>query len=195
MEAKAKHFEYNTTAVSEEQFTQHLKLYNGYITKINQITTEIERDPGTSDANATFSHYRCLKKGETFSLCGVILHELYFQNLCDSVKTPSANTTEMLNNSFGGYEKWKADFTACCLSARGWCVLSYEQRTNTFRNFLQDSHDDGVVCMAYPLLVMDMYEHAYFLDYATNKDEYIKRFLESVDWDIVGKRIDILGRV
>lgn len=194
MEINAKHFEHSTMAVSSEQFADHLKLYNGYITKVNQITGELEKDPDTKDANATYSRYRCLKKGETFSLDGVILHELYFQNMCDSQKVPSVKTTEMLNQYFGGYEKWRADFTACCESARGWCVLVYEQRTNTYRNLLQDAHDDGVVCMAYPLLVMDMYEHAYFLDYGTNKDEYIKNFLTSVDWDVVEKRIDKLER-
>ena len=195
MEIKAKHFKHNTMAVSAEQFADHMKLYNGYITKVNQITSELTKDPDTTDANATYSRYRCLKKGETFSLDGVILHELYFQNMCNSQKVPSVKTTEMLNKFFGGYEKWRIDFTACCESARGWCVLSYEQRTNTYRNLLQDAHDDGVVYMAYPLLVMDMYEHAYFLDYATNKEEYIKNFIASIDWDIVEKRIDKLGHI
>ncbi|MCL2698929.1 MAG: Fe-Mn family superoxide dismutase [Defluviitaleaceae bacterium] len=192
MELKAKHFEHNTMAVSAEQYAQHLKLYNGYVSKINQITAELEKNPDTKDANATYSRYRSLKKGETYSLDGVILHELYFQNMCKQKKVPCTKTTEMLNNSFGGFEKWRVDFTACCQAARGWCVLAYEQRTNTYRNLLQDLHDDGVVCMAYPLLVMDMYEHAYFLDYGTNKDEYIKNFLSAVDWDVVEKRIDRL---
>jgi len=195
MEIKAKHFEHNTMAVSEKQFDQHLKLYSGYVTKTNQISSELARDPDTKDANATYSRYRCLKKGETFALDGVILHELYFQNMCNQQKVPNTKTTEMLNNSFGGYEKWSADFTACCEAARGWCVLAYEQRTNTYRNLLQDAHDYGVVYMAYPLLVMDMYEHAYFLDYGTNKDEYIKNFLASIDWDVIEKRIDKLARI
>jgi Fe-Mn family superoxide dismutase len=192
MELRAKNFEYNTTAVSAEQFAQHLKLYNGYISKVNQITSELGKDPDTKDANATYSRFRCLKKGETYALDGVILHELYFQNMCKTKRVPLSETTEMLNSRFGGFEKWRSDFIACCESARGWCVLAYEQRTNTYRNFLQDAHDDGVVYMAYPLLVMDMYEHAYFLDYGTNKDEYIKNFLSAIDWDIVEKRIEKL---
>jgi Fe-Mn family superoxide dismutase len=109
--------------------------------------------------------------------------------MCATKTAPGAKTTEMLDDSFGGYEKWSADFTACCKSARGWCVLAYEQRTNTYRNLLQDAHDDGVIYMAYPLLVMDMYEHAYFIDYHANKEEYIENFLASIDWNVVEKRI------
>ncbi len=188
-----KPFAYDTTTVSQKQFNEHVKLYEGYVSKINQIDAELEKNPNEKEANATYSKYRCLKKGKSYALNGVILHEAYFQNLGNKKTAPLVRSAEIINQSFDSYENWEKDFIACCKAARGWCIFVYEQRTNSFCNILLDSHDDGMVCLAYPLLVMDMYEHAYFLDYGINKDEYIRNFLDAVDWRVVEKRAEKLN--
>lgn len=193
MEIVAKKIEYNTNAVTKKQFDEHLKLYKGYVDKTNSITKELDKNADRANANATYSKYRGFKKGETYALDGTILHEAYFQNMTSQPTTPCHKTMELLSRFFGNYQSWLDDFTACGKSARGWCILSYEQRTATMRNLLLDSHDDGVVCMAYPVLVLDMYEHAYFLDYGTDKEKYIKKFIESIDWNVVSKRISKLN--
>lgn len=160
MKIEAIHFIHDTTAISKKQFDAHMKLYEGYVDKTNQVTEELKKDPERSRANATYSKYRGLKKGETYSIDGVILHEAYFQNMTASSCHPGEKATDVFRRFFGSYEDWSADFTACGKAARGWSILVYEQRTRCFRNIAQDLHDEGAIVMAYPLLVMDMYEHA-----------------------------------
>ncbi len=195
MVIKAIDFDYNTTAVSKEQYDLHLKLYKGYIDKVNVITNGLKTKGSPELSNSVYSKYRGLKKGETFSIDAVILHELYFQNMSNSGMQVGKNTNEIFSHFDGNYFGWINDFKACAKSARGWCVFCYEQRTESFRNILQDSHDDGVIIGSYPLIVLDMYEHAYFLDYGVNKEQYIQNFISAINWDIVEQRCNRLGIV
>ena len=189
MEITPKNYPYKTGVVTRKQFDDHMVLYNGYIKKTNEIANTLETNPETTNANAAYSHYRGLKKGQTFALNGVILHELYFENLGSETAPIGKNTQHLLDKHFGGTDKWKADFIATALSARGWCVLAYEQRTAACHNFLFDAHDQGQITLAYPLIILDMYEHAYFLDYGTDKAAYINRFISQIPWDAVEKRV------
>lgn len=159
-------FHYNNTinAVSKKQYDVHLELYEGYINKINEIWKELMEAPQREKANAAYSKYRGLKKGETYALDGVILHELYFDNLGGVNNTPSGAALELINQFFGSYESWKQDFIACGKAARGWAMLCYDQRSKALKNILCDSHDEGIIANAYPLIVMDVYEHAYFVE-------------------------------
>ena len=186
-------FAYDSGAVSQKQFDEHMKLYQGYVSKVNSITSELAENGGQAQANAVYSKYRGLKESETFALAGTILHELYFQNMSAKLSEPCSKTIMVLEDSFGSFDDWLADFKACAASARGWCILSYEQRTKTFRNIMQDAHDKGAVACTYPLLVLDMYEHAYFLDYGTDKAAYINKFTASINWNIVSKRFKALA--
>lgn len=183
-------FPYNTNAVSKKQFEEHLKLYKGYVDKSNAIYDDLLAGPQLQkDANKTYSEYRGLKKGESYALDGVILHELYFQNMTQTSGAAGTGFRSLAERCFGGFDKWANDFTACAKAARGWCVAAFEQRTETLRNILLDAHDEGVVCAAYPLLVIDMYEHAYFMDYGTDAAGYIKKFMDSVCWKTVDERV------
>ena len=188
-----KDFTYNTGVISRKAFDDHQTLYKGYVTKTNDITKALATDPQLEGANATYSHYRGLKRGETYAIDGVILHELYFQNLGNEGGPCGPKMDNLFNRHFGGFDQWKKDFIACATSGRGWCVLLYEQRTATLRNILTDSHHDGNIISAYPILVLDMYEHAYFIDYGTDKAGYINRFIASVPWKVVEKRAAVLG--
>lgn len=192
MDITAKTFPYQTGVVTRKQYDDHQTLYTGYVTKTNEITQALASNPNLATANATYSPYRALKRGQTYALDGVILHELYFENL-GSETTPIGKKTQLIMDKyFGGTEKWKADFIATATSARGWCVLAYEQRTRSCCNYLFDSHHDGQVTLAYPLVVLDMYEHAYFLDYGTDKTAYINRFIAQIPWDAVEKRVAVI---
>jgi len=180
--------------LSQRQFDEHIKLYKGYVAKVKEITDVLSSFKGLGSANATYSQYRGLKKGETYALDGMILHELYFPLLGSKNMQPGAKTKDIFETYFGGYDNWRADFTACGTSARGWAVLIYEQRTGTFRNILMDLHDEGNVVGGFPLIIMDVYEHAYFIDYGTDKGQYINRFIDSLRWDIVEKKAISLNR-
>ncbi|MCL2363377.1 MAG: Fe-Mn family superoxide dismutase [Defluviitaleaceae bacterium] len=195
MQITAKTYPYNTGVVTRKQYDDHITLYNGYVTKTNEITTDLANASAAelAAANATYSVIRGLKRGQTYALDGVILHERYFENLGDRATPIGRKTQQFMDTHFGGADKWKADFIATALSARGWCVFAYEQRTASCINLLFDSHHDGQVTLAYPLIVLDMYEHAYFLDYGTDKAAYINRFVEKIPWDCVEKRIAAIG--
>jgi len=188
MEINAMPFTYKTGVVTRKQFDDHMTLYHGYVDKTNEITQKLATDPELSSANATASHYRGWKRGETYAINGVILHELYFQNLGNETAPIGPKMQALTDQYFGGFDKWKDDFIACGKAARGWCILVYEQRTKTCRNILLDNHHDGQIATAFPILVMDMYEHAYFLDYGTDKGSYINRFITQVPWDSIEKR-------
>lgn len=189
-------FQYNSTinAVTKEQYDVHLALYEGYVNKINEIWGELETNPEREKANATYSKYRGLKKGETYALDGVILHELYFENLGGSNNTPSGETLELINRNFGSYDNWKNDFIACGKAARGWAILAFDQRSETMKNILCDAHDEGGIWNAYPIIIMDVYEHAYFIDYQNKKADYIDKFMADIDWDVVNKRVSRLAQ-
>jgi Fe-Mn family superoxide dismutase len=194
MEITAVSFTNQPGVVSQKQFDDHITLYKGYVEKTNEITNKLKSEPEYASANATWSHYRGLKKGETYAIDGVIMHELYFQNLSGGSAPMGKKTAYLMERYFGGEENWKNDFVACAKSARGWCVCVYEQRTDSCRNILLDSHDDGQICTAYPLIVLDMYEHAYFLDYGTDKGTYINKFINRIPWEIIEKRANAVVR-
>ncbi|MDR2940606.1 MAG: superoxide dismutase [Clostridiales bacterium] len=189
MELSVKNIKYNSKAISEKAFSEHFELYKGYVNKFNAITNELSAEYNTQDANSTYSKFRALKKGESYALDGAVLHELYFQAMTASETRPLPKTIDIISKSFGSFSNFVDDFINTAKSARGWVIFSLDQRTGTFRNFLLDSHDNGIVLMAFPIIVIDMYEHAYFLDYGINKEAYIRSFMKSINWDLVEKQI------
>jgi Fe-Mn family superoxide dismutase len=177
--------------INREQFEAHVRLYEGYVNKINEIDRILENDPKREDANATFSFYRECKRGETYALNGVILHELYFENMGGGVKmnVPSSSVIEQLTMDFGSFVNWEKDFIATAKASRGWALLCYDQRSYRLRNISLDAHDLGNIAYSAPFLVLDVYEHAYFLQYADNKNEYISRFMDDINWEVVNQRM------
>jgi len=179
------------TVVSRAQYEAHVRLYEGYVNSINKIDEELyTTEAGRSEANTTFGKFRDLKRGETYALDGVILHELYFQNIGGEQNDPDPLTAQRISRDYGCVSDWKEDFIATAKASRGWAILAYEQRTGRLRNVSLDSHDLGNIAYYAPILVLDMYEHAYFLQYADNKVEYINRFMNNINWQIVGERLN-----
>jgi Fe-Mn family superoxide dismutase len=184
------HYTEDITVVNQDQFEAHMRLYEGYVTNINKIDDILSNGDAQRDqANTTFSWYRELKRGETFALDGVILHELYFENIGGNSEAPDTETAGMLEESFGSVEKWQEDFIATAKASRGWAVLCLDQRSMRLRNISLDAHDVGNIAYSAPVLVLDMYEHAYFLQYADKKVDYINAFMKNINWNVVGERM------
>lgn len=183
----------DVTVISKPQFEAHMNLYKGYINKYNEIEEKLTTNPETESANATYSHFRGLKRGESYALDGVILHELYFENIGgqdEDLKGEYDNLINAINEYFGTFDQWKEDFIATAKASRGWAVFCFDQRTKTLKNSSLDAHDLGNLVLSFPILVLDVYEHAYFLDYADNKGEYIDHFMKNINWDIIQNRIN-----
>lgn len=177
--------------VNKEQFDAHMRLYEGYVTNINKIDEILQQGDAQRDqSNTTFSYYRELKRGETFALNGVILHELYFENIGGISIEPDHSSKELLESDFGSYQHWQEDFIATAKASRGWAILCFDQRSNRLRNISLDAHDLGNIAYSAPILILDMYEHAYFLQYADKKSDYINEFMKNINWDVVDSRMN-----
>ena len=179
--------------LSARQLSEHHDvLYAGYVKKTNEIRAKLGGIDLTS-ANPTYSDLREIKIEETFVLNGVKLHEAYFENLGGKGGAPIGKVAEMIARDFGSVDKWLAEFAACGLAARGWVVLAYDLEEKCLCNFIADVHNQGGVWGAVPLLVLDVYEHAYFLDYATARKKYVETFMTNVDWSAVNARLEKLA--
>jgi len=159
----------------------HDKLYTGYINKRNEIEeklTQVDR----SAANATYSEYGELKREESFAANGVVLHEYYFSVLGGEGQASGELITE-IEKHFGSYEKWLEDFKAAGMVSRGWVVLAYDHNTGKLHNYLCDAHNQGGIWGAMPIVVLDMYEHAYFIDYGSDRKTYIEDYMKNLNWE------------
>lgn len=185
------HYSEDITVINQEQFDAHMRLYEGYVTNINKIDAILlQGDAQREQSNTTFSWYRELKRGETFALDGVILHELYFENIGGNQAEPEDATADQLRQDFHSVEQWQEDFIATAKASRGWAMLCLDQRSMRLRNISLDAHDVGNIAYSAPILVLDMYEHAYFLQYADKKADYINAFMKNINWQIVGERLN-----
>ncbi|MCX8178585.1 MAG: Fe-Mn family superoxide dismutase [Candidatus Aenigmarchaeota archaeon] len=177
---------------SEKSVLEHFKLYQGYVNKYNEIMEKLN-SMGIDElksGNATFSTIRELKVELTFAIGGVKNHEIYFGNLGGKGGKPSGKLIKQIEKDFGSYEKWEADFRGSALSARGWVWLAWDRDTNMLMNVIGDAQNTFPIWNAKPILALDMYEHAFWLDYQTNKAAYIDAFFKNIDWNDVLKRFE-----
>ncbi|KKW28265.1 MAG: Superoxide dismutase [Parcubacteria group bacterium GW2011_GWB1_52_7] len=172
--------------LSEKQLKEHHDvLYAGYVKKTNEIR-EALKTADTAGANATYSQLGELKREETFALNGVKLHEGYFDNMAaDGGGEPTGAIRQWIEEDFGSVAKFLDDFRATGMAARGWVILAFDLDEGKLRTYLCDSHNQGGVWNSVALLIMDVYEHAYFIDYATGRKAYIEAFMKLIDWDEV----------
>lgn len=179
--------------LSEKQLSEHHDvLYAGYVKKVNEIRAALAA-ADLSKANATHSDWRELKVEEGFAVNGVVLHETYFGGLTASGAAPTGAIADLIAQDFGSLDKWTAEITACGLAARGWVVLAFDLKDGKLHNYVCDMHNQGGVWGAIPLLVLDVYEHAYFIDYGTARKKYIEAYLKNVDWTAANAAIERFG--
>ena len=182
----------NMDGISKKTMEEHSKLYQGYVNKTNEIRKKLET-VDRSTANQTYSDLRVLKVELTFALGGVKNHEIYFANLGGKGGKATGKALDVIEKHFGSFEKWAEDLKATGLCARGWVWLAYDHDDGRFFNFLGDAQNTFPIWNATPVLAMDTYEHAYYLDYATNRGAYIDAFMRNLDWDDVNRRIAALN--
>lgn len=191
-EIKAKTFDFdNVKGISKEQLAEHYILYEGYVNKINEIWGILDEVKEFEDSNPTFSLMRTLKLGESYALDGVKLHELYFENLSCISNAPYGPVLELIIRDYGSYSNFAERFKDVGLSMRGWAVLAIDPIDNKLHIYGQDSHDQGLIWNAFPLLVLDVYEHAYMIDFGIDRKKYIDVFMKNINFDVVNTRLAI----
>ena len=172
--------------ISEKTISiHHDKLYAGYVAKKNEIGDKLKvlsHGGDVASANQSYSELRALKDGETFATNGVYLHEWYFEILGGN-GTPSGPLVDALVAQYGSLENFLAYFSACGMAARGWVVLAWDTHEKALRTYIGDAHNQGGVWGCMPVIVLDVYEHAYFIDYGSDRKAYIADFWKNINWE------------
>jgi superoxide dismutase, Fe-Mn family len=170
--------------ISRATIEAHYKLYQGYVNKRNEILGKLEGvDLGA--ANQVYSDIRALKVDLTFAIGGIKNHELYFAHLGGAGGDPTGAFAALVRRDFGSIEAWRNDLRATGMAARGWAWTAYDWDEARLFNYVGDAQNTFPVWNATPLVALDVYEHAYFLDYQTDRAAYIGAFFDNLDWDVV----------
>lgn len=190
MTHQVKKFDLTLEGISEKQISQHRDiLYAGYVNKLNEIEERLKTADITK-ANQAFSDFRALKVEETFALNGVVLHELYFENLGVKSAKPTGKLSDLMARDFGSFDRWIENLKACGMAARGWVILGLCTYDGRLHNYCLDAHNDRVPVNVVPILVLDVYEHAYVIDFGVKRAPYLDAFVKNINWDAAAKRLD-----
>lgn len=175
--------------ISQRTQEEHYELYKGYVAKTNEIQKKLDT-VDRSTANQIFSDLRSLRVDLSFAIGGVKNHEIFFGHLGGKGGAPLAKTAEMIARDFPSYDAWLADFKASGLAARGWVWLAYDHDLNTLTTVVGDAQNTFPLWNATPILAMDVYEHAYWLDYGRLRAKYIEAFFNNLDWGVVEQNLE-----
>ena len=183
---------YELDGISRETIEAHYKLYVGYVNKRNEILGKLA-DVDLGAANQVYSDVRALKVDLTFAIGGIKNHELYFGHLGGVGGDPKGAFADLVARDFGSAAAWKADLTATGLAGRGWAWTAYDWDEGRLFNYIGDAQNTFPVWNATPLVALDVYEHAYFVDFGTDRASYIDAFFDNLDWDVVNGWVDQYG--
>jgi len=182
----------NLKGISNDQVEPHFEAhYKGYVTKYNEIQEKLA-DLNFSDrskANQNYSEYRELKVEETFNYMGVVLHELYFGHL-GAKGQPSEAFKNKVEEDFGSWDACVQELKAAGIAFRGWAVLGLDVFSGRLVVNGLDAHNLYNFTGLIPLIILDTYEHAYYVDYKNKRPPYIDAFLENINWDVVNERFE-----
>jgi superoxide dismutase, Fe-Mn family len=170
--------------ISREAVEAHYKLYEGYINKRNEILGKLA-DVDLSAGNQVYSELRALKVDLTFAVGGVKNHEIYFEHLGGTGGEPDGLIGNLIERDFGSAADWREDLKATGMAARGWAWTAYDWDEGRLFNYIGDAQNTYPIWNATPLVALDVYEHAYFLDYRTDRASYIDAFFDNLDWATV----------
>ncbi|MBM4256094.1 MAG: superoxide dismutase [Deltaproteobacteria bacterium] len=180
------------TGISDRTLELHWGLYKGYVTNTNALTEQLAELSVAKITPASKLAYAELTRRLGFEYGGMVLHEYYFGNLAANGKgAPSPELEEALTHSFGSVTNWREDFvTIGTLRGVGWAILYQDPQTRQLSNHWVELHHHGVPSGFQPLLVMDVWEHAFLLDYKpAERGKYIEAFFANVDWTAVNARL------
>jgi len=181
---------YSMEGISKKTVEEHLKLYQGYVNKYNEINERISnlKEEDFAKANQVYSEIRELHTELSFAWGGIVNHEIYFGHLGGKRAEPAGDLMTQIKKDFGSFEFFKKYTKALGTASRGWVWTAWNFRENRLINYLGDSQNTYLVWEAKPILALDTYEHAYFIDYGTMRGNYIDAFFQNVDWVVVEKR-------
>lgn len=179
--------------LSAKQIAPHHKAhYGGALRGYSSADAKIEKSIQSGKA-LEGAAYGALKRALNSKGNSVVLHEMYFDGMAPKAPDPAAGVRAAIEKRFGSIDKWASDFIASAKSAAGWALLVKHSVNGKLYNVVSDSHAMGVLWMAIPLVVIDTYEHAFYIDYQNRKAEYVEKFIDHVDWSEVNQRFAVHG--
>jgi Fe-Mn family superoxide dismutase len=174
---------------SETLLKNHFTLYQGYVTNTNRLLDSLaamlkEGKTGTPE-------YAELKRRLGWEFNGMRLHELYFENLGGKAPLDKAGRLgKKLSAEFGSYESWEKDFKATgTMRGIGWGILYQDNATGGLINQWINEHDIGHFAGCTPVLIMDVFEHAFMIDYGLKRADYVESFFKNINWSVVESRL------
>ena len=183
---------YELDGISRATIEAHYKLYEGYVNKRNEILQKLDSVDAAS-ANQVYSDLRALKVDLTFAIGGIKNHEIYFEHLGGGGGDPKGLMGDLIRRDFGSVEAWRADLKATGMAGRGWAWTAYDWDEGRLFNYIGDAQNTFPVWNATPLVALDVYEHAYFLDFETDRAAYIDAFFNNLDYDVVDGWVEAYG--
>jgi Fe-Mn family superoxide dismutase len=177
-----------TKAQVSPHYTAH---YGGALKRFVTLDQQIDallkgKEPLGGDA------YTLMQKDKVNRMNSVLLHELYFDGLTAKPAELNEDIRAALSQRFGSIDRWTEDFKACCMAANGWGILARDVVNGQLYNVASDLHEIGVLWLGQPLVVCDVYEHAFYVDYQNRKKDYVDKFVQFLDWEEIGKRWRVL---
>ena len=189
--AQTKKFSVKTDFLSDANIDNHFKLYEDYVEKFNLTYSKLSSMP--PEGNSNHSDYRSAKLDETYNMNGSYLHELYFANMADNNSQINMDSLSYMRlvRDFGTFDDWQKDFIANAQSSRcGWVVTYLNMYTQTYMNCFIDLHSQNVPVGMYPVIVVDMWQHAYYKDYLRDSKTYLVAMMKQLRWPVIEKRFE-----
>ncbi len=177
-------------AMSEEQLKlHHQKHHNSYVNNANALVQKL-RDARKNNSEISIKH---IAKDLAFNLAGHILHSLFWKNLrsVSQMNEPKSEILEAIKKEFDSFERFRKEFSEAALSVEGsgWAALVRDKNSGKILIISQiEKHHVNLLPETNILLILDVWEHAYYLDYKNDRARYIENFWSIVNWDEVGSR-------
>jgi Fe-Mn family superoxide dismutase len=177
-----------SVGISKATNEEHLKLWQGYAKNNNKIVEALNVKKNLKDVNSTFSELRNQKMAQTFAYGGYLNHKIFFNHLNGDGK-PTKEFNALIKDPYDNFSNWVNDFKATALSARGWAYIAYCYEHEQIINVIGDAQNTFPIWGCDLIGAIDMYEHAYFSDFGTDKEAYINAVLNIFDYNQVVRNI------
>jgi Fe-Mn family superoxide dismutase len=178
--------------ISDATLEMHFGLYEGYVKNANLLNERLAEIRGRGTASGADPTYADLVRGLGFEYNGMRLHELYFDNMTRNAGSiGSGRLSNALGEAYGGFEEWKRDFMAVGgMRGVGWAIAYYDTTNGEITNHWINDHENGHIAGSIPIVVLDVWEHAFIKDYKpAEKSKYIEAFFANIDWKACEARL------
>ena len=183
--------------ISDQTLELHFGLYEGYVKNTNLLNEQIAAKIDEGHASATDLAFAELNRRLAFEYNGMRLHELYFDNLTGDGGEPENAVRNALGAAYGDYETWKKDFVAVGgMRGIGWAIAYQDPTNGRITNHWVELHQDGNLASFVPIIVMDVWEHAFLLDYKpSERGKYIEAFFSNLNWSAIAARLNTVPTI